>query len=533
MTDYLLLLNAKVYTMDPAAPRAEAVAIRGPRILAVGKEDDLRDLAEGDGWRVIDLGGKTVLPGFIDCHLHFLWYALGPSRVQLDGAYSLEATLNRVKRHVDQAEPGEWVLGWGWNDADWQDAASPSREDLDRVAADNPVALKKKDGHVVWANSLALRVAGIDEQTGDPPGGRIERDEDTGRLVGIFKEEAMDLIYDVAPLPGPETRQEALLRAMREAQALGLTGIHDCDGSESLSDYQEMLSRGELGLRVFMMIPRENLHEEIRLGLRSGFGNEYLRIGNVKVFSDGTLGSQTAQMLEPFVGQPENLGIAAISQEELEDVVERAADAGIACSVHAIGDRANRRVLNAFAKLHQKSTGAGLRHRIEHVQLLHPEDVGRFKELDIIASMQPIHATSDTDLAERYWAGREDWAYAWRSLLNAGARLALGSDAPVESMHPLVGIHAAVTRQRADGQPEGGWYPEQCLSVAQAVHGYTLGAAYSSGEEKEKGSIAAGKLADLAVLSQDIFEIPPQEILNTRVVATIFDGRVVHGDDNL
>lgn len=533
MTDYLLLLNAKVYTMDPSAPQAEAVAIRGSRILGVGKEEDLRNLAEGQGWRVVDLGGKTVLPGFIDCHLHFLWYALGPSRVQLDGAYSLQATLNRVKKHVDQAEPGEWVLGWGWNDADWQDAGSPSREDLDRVAPDNPVAVKKKDGHVVWANSLALRMAGIDEETPDRPGGRIERDEDTGRPVGIFKEEAMDLVYDVAPLPGPETRQEALLRAMREAQALGLTGIHDCDGSESLSDYQEMLSRGELGLRVSMMIPRENLDDEIRLGLRSGFGNEYLRIGNVKVFSDGTLGSQTAQMLEPFVGQPENLGIAAISQEKLEDVVDRAADAGIASSVHAIGDGANRRVLNAFAKLRQKATGAGLRHRIEHAQLLHAEDVLRFKELDIIASMQPIHATSDMVLAERYWAGREDGAYAWRSLLDTGARLAFGSDAPVESMDPLVGIHAAVTRQRADGQPEGGWYPQQRLSVAEAVHGYTLGAAYASGEENDKGSISVGKLADLVVLSQDIFGILPQEILNTRVVATVFDGRVVHGDDEL
>jgi predicted amidohydrolase YtcJ len=533
MTDHLLLLNGSIRTMDKAVPRANAVAIRGSRVIAVGTDDELRDLAQDPVWRVIDLGGKAVLPGFIDAHLHFLWYALGPSRVLLDGAHTLEATLNRVRRHVEQTDPGEWVLGWGWNPADWQDADWPSKEGLDRVAPENPVALKKKDGHLVWVNSLALRMAGVDGETPDPPGGVIERDDDTGQPTGIFKEEAMDLIYDVAPLPGPETRQEALLRATREAQALGLTGIHDCDGSESLSDYQEMLGRGELGLRVFMLIPRHSLDEAIKLGLRGGFGNEYLRIGTLKLFADGTLGSQTAEMLESFSGQPENLGIAAISQEELEDLMQRAGEAGIACSVHAIGDKANRRVLDAFEKQRDQGSGAGLRHRIEHVQVLHPADIPRFKALDIIASMQPIHATSDMTLADKYWGERARWSYAWRSLLNTGVRLAFGSDAPVEPFNPLVGIHAAVTRQRADGEPAGGWYPQERLSVAEAVHGFTLGAAYASGEEKDRGSISVGKLADLVVLSQDIFETPPREILDTRVVATVFDGKLVFGDDNL
>jgi predicted amidohydrolase YtcJ len=533
MNTRILLLNGKVHTMDSALPQAEAVAIYGSRILAVGKDDDLRNLAQGEGWQAVDLGGKAVLPGFIDCHLHFLWYALGPNRVQLDGAHSLEATLGRVKRHVKERVPGEWILGGGWNDAEWRDGGRASREELDRIAPQNPAALKRKDGHVVWVNSLALQSAGLDEETPDPPGGKMERDEDTGRLVGILKEEAMHLIDDVAPQPGPEARQEALRRAIAEAQRLGLTGIHDCDGSESLSDYQELLSRGELGLRVFMMIPRDNLDEAIRLGVRGGFGNEYLRIGNLKLFSDGTLGSQTAEMLEPFVGQPQNQGIAAISQQELEEFAGRAAEAGIACSVHAIGDKANRRVLDAFAKQRQEHGAIGLRHRIEHVQLLHPTDLPRFKDLDIIASMQPIHATSDMALADKYWGERARWGYAWKSLLNSGTRLALGSDAPVESLDPLVGIHAAVTRQRADGEPEGGWYPQERLSVAEAVHGYTLEAAYASGEEKEKGSITAGKLADLVVLSQDVFEIPPQEILNSCVVATIFDGKIVYGEDNL
>lgn len=537
----LLLLNGTIYTMDTELPKAEAVAIYGSRILAVGEDHDLRPLSKSAGpglagtgtWRVVDLAGKAVVPGFIDCHLHFLWYALGSTRVQLEGAYSLQATLNRVKRHVEQKEPGEWVLGWGWNNAEWPDADWPSREDLDRVTPDNPAALTKKDGHIVWANSLALQMAGVDQETRDPPGGRIERDEETGWPTGIFKEEAMYLIYDAAPLPEPESRQKALRTAIGEAQALGLTGIHDCDGSESLSDYQQLLSQDELGLRVFMMIPRESLDEAIKVGLRSGFGSEYLRIGNLKLFADGTLGSQTAEMLDPFAGQPKNRGIAAISQQELEDLVGRASGAGIACSIHAIGDAANRRVLDAFAKQRQTGVGTALRHRIEHVQLLHPDDLPRFKELDIIASMQPIHATSDMELADKYWGERARWGYAWRSILNAGGRLAFGSDAPVESLSPLVGIHAAVTRQRGSGEPEAGWHPQERVDVVEALHGYTLGAAYASVEEKDKGSISVGKLADLVVLSHDIFDIPPEEILNTRVVATIFDGKIVFGGDNL
>ncbi len=533
MTDHLLLLNGNIRTMDPIAPLADAVAVRGSRIEAVGEGNELRDLAKGPDWRVIDLGGKTVLPGFIDSHLHFLWYALGPSGVLLDGAYTLQATLNRVKRHLGQTEPGEWVVGLGWNDADWKDGGLPTREALDTVAPQNPVVLTRKDGHVVWANSLALQMAGVDESTPDPPGGKIERDEETGRPVGIFKEKARHLILDAAPVPGPEARQEALIRVIREAQTLGVTGIHDCDGSESLADYQNLLSRGELGLRVFMMIPRDNLDEAIKLGLRSGFGNEYLRIGTLKIFADGTLGSQTAEMLEPFNGQPDNRGIAATSQEELEDLVGRASAAGIACSVHAIGDKANRRVLDAFAKQRSEGSGRELRHRVEHVQLLHPDDISRFKELRILACMQPIHATSDMTLADEHWGERARWSYAWKSLLNAGARLAFGSDAPVEPVNPLLGIHAAVTRQRASGEPEGGWYPQERLSVLEAVHGFTLGAAYASGEEKDKGSISVGKLADLAILSQDIFEIPARAMLDTRVVATVFDGKIVFGEENL
>lgn len=531
----LLLLNGQVYTYDNAMPRAEAVAIRGSRIRAVGKSYDLRVLRRTDSCQVIDLKGKAVLPGFTDCHLHVLRYGWSLTRLYLDGIRSKQGVLAAVAKHVRQERPGEWVQGLGWSDADWPRGESPAKEDLDRVAPHNPVALARKDGHSYWVNSLALRLTEIDQHTPDPPGGRIERDENTGELTGILKETAIDLFCGHVPMPGSEMRQQALRAAIQQAQRLGLTGVHDCglDSSESFSDYQELLARGELAIRVYAMLPRENLDQAVKMGLRSGFGNERLRVGHVKLFADGSLGSQTAEMLEPLVGQRQNRGIAVTSQRELEDLVLCASDGGIGCAVHAIGDSANRRVLDAFGRQRKEGRRSALRHRIEHAQLLHPADISRFKELDIIASMQPIHATSDMVLADRYWGQRARWSYAWKSLLDAGARLAFGSDAPVESPDPLLGIHAAVTRQRAGGEPAGGWYPEQRLSVAEAVHGYTLGAAYSSGEEDDKGSISMGKLADLVILSQDIFRIAPEEILNTRVLATVFDGHIVFGGDGL
>lgn len=540
MDDRLLLLNGTIYTMDPARPHAQALAVKGPRIEAVGTDEELSGLATQGDWRTIDLQGRAVLPGFTDCHLHFLECAMRASSLSLAEDLSLEETLSRVREFVQSVETGTWVRGWGWSDSTWPSSSVAWRQLLDAAAPHHPVVLSKKDGHVIWANSEALRRAGVDENTPEPPGGVIERDPGTGQPSGIFKEAAMHLVCDAIPSFRAQERQAALARAVGQAWELGITGIHDCGlwqsvegGNESFSDYQEMIGRDELGLRVFMMIPRASLDQAINVGLRTGFGNAYLRVGNVKLFCDGTLGSQTAQMLEPFEVQPDNLGVEVISREELEDTVRRAAGAGIACSVHAIGDRASRRVLDAVEKQRRAGLGLQLRHRIEHAQLLHPDDIPRFKQLQVIASMQPIHATQDMCLADRYWGQRARFAYAWRSLREAGARLAFGSDAPVESMNPLVGIHAAVTRQRADGQPAAGWYPEQRLTVAEAVHAYTLGAAYASGTERETGSLTRGKLADLVVLSEDIFKSAPQDVPTARVLATVFDGRVVYGAEDL
>jgi predicted amidohydrolase YtcJ len=521
----LLLLNGKIYTMHSGLPRAQAVALEGNRILAVGSNEEVRAQTRGGGWERLDLEGNAVMPGFIDCHVHFLDFALGFKRLDFKGVDSLEGALELVRERAQKSSPGEWITGFGWDHHLWQ-GGFPRKEDVDRVAPVNPVALTRKDGHLIWVNSLALERAGIDEGTPDPPGGEIERDEQGP--TGILKERALELIEEILPPSSPQTRQEALREAIGKAQGFGLTDIHDCEGSEALADFQTLLAQGELEVRVYMMIPQESLERVISLGLKTGFGNDYLRLGDLKVFADGSLGSQTAHMLEPFHGQPDNFGIPVLSPDELQDIVGRADEAEIACAVHAIGDAANRKALDVFARLRAKAVRGGLRHRIEHAQLLHPDDIPRFKRLGIIASMQPIHATSDMVMADRYWGERARYSYAWRSLLDSGAHLAFGSDCPVESLDPLMGIHAAVTRQRASGEPEGGWYPQERLTVAEAVHAYTWGAAYASGEEGAKGSIAPGKLADLVVLSRDIFEIPPGEILEAEVLYTIFDGRVVY-----
>jgi predicted amidohydrolase YtcJ len=333
--------------------------------------------------------------------------------------------------------------------------------------------------------------------------------------------------------PALEEMMEAIRTATARAHKLGLVGVHTMEGGDAFAAFQQLEAAGELDMRVLMQIPEENLDAAIQTGLRSGFGNERLRIGAVKIFADGALGARTAHMLEPFEGEPDNTGIAVATAEHLKDVIGKASRAGIACFVHAIGDRANREVLDAVEASRRKGEGRHLRHRIEHTQLLHPRDIPRLAQLGVIASMQPIHATQDMLLANNHWGARSAGAYAFRSLLNSGAVLAFGSDSPVEDLNVMKGIHAAVTRRRADGSPgPDGWYPEQRLTVAEAVHAYTAGAAYASGEETRKGTLSPGKVADLVVLSQDIFSVDPMAILETEVVATMFDGDFVYARED-
>jgi predicted amidohydrolase YtcJ len=521
----LILYNGAIHTMDPARPLASAVACRDGRILAVGADAAAR-AAAGPGAESIDLHGRTVIPGLTDAHVHFLWYAVGLSRPNLDGARSLPEALARLRVALGTAGPGEWILGSGWNHEDWARPIFPCRQDLDLLTPDRPVVLRRKDGHSVWANSLALERAGISAKTADPAGGVIDRDEH-GDPTGILRENAMDLVLACVPQPGPDSLRLALRAGMARAHAAGLTGIHDMEGPEALAQFQEAHARGELKLRVTMQIPAGSLDHALALGLRTGLGDDMVRIGHLKLFADGSLGSQTAWMLQPFAGQPGNTGVAATPPEVMEQMVERAAQGGIACAIHAIGDRANRQALDIHQRVCE-GPWAGLRQRLEHVQLLHPDDLPRLAQLGVVASMQPIHATSDRYTADRLWGDRCRFAYAWRGLLDSGAVLAFGSDCPVESLEPLQGIYAAVTRKRAAEADSEPWHPKQCVTVEEAVRAFTWGSAYACGQENRLGTITPGKLADLVVLSQDIFVSPPESILAAQVDHCIVGGEVVH-----
>jgi predicted amidohydrolase YtcJ len=523
----LVLYNGNIHTMDKEQPRASAVAIAGDRFVAVGDDAAMRGLLEPDG-RAIDLGGRTVTPGFIDAHIHFLSYGLSLRAIDLVNTPTLASAQERVRARAETTPAGQWLIGRGWEQSIWGNGDFPTREDLDAITTGHPVFLTRKCGHVGWANSRALELAGIDAETPDPDGGEIERTA-SGEPTGILKETALALMFRILADPSPEEAVDAVRAAMQTVHKMGIVGIHNLEGASALRAMQDLRASGELKLRVMAQIPETELDAAIQLGIQSGLGDEILRIGALKVFSDGALGARTAWMIEPYEGEPENYGIAVADAEHMRVVVEKASRAGLAVFTHAIGDMANRIVLDAIEATRRQGIGLHLRHRIEHAQVLHPDDIDRFAALDVIASMQPIHATQDMLLSDKNWGARSRYAYAWRSLWDSGALLAFGSDAPVETPDVIQGIHAAITRCRADGTPGGdGWIPEEKISVEEAVWAYTVGAAYAGGEEQIKGSITPGKLADLVVLSQDIFSVNPMAILETDVVATVFGGEFVH-----
>jgi predicted amidohydrolase YtcJ len=521
-----------VYTMDAAHPRAQALAIAGNRILALGDEADLRPLLRPGG-RAVDLAGQAAIPGLIDAHIHFGWYswATYQGEVDLDNVATKAEAVARVASQAQKVPAGRWIQGAGWNKNVWPDRSFPTAADLDTVIRDHPVALEDKSHHATWVNSRALELAGVTAATEAPPGGEIVRDE-RGEPTGILLETAAQLIHDRIPDPDVDTMVEALRQGIAQAHRLGLAGVHDPGHATVLSALQVLRERDELGLRALVHIPIDGLDAALKLGMRSGLGDEYLRIGGIKLFADGALGPQSAHMLAPYEGTDDNTGIPTLTPEELRDVVRRARAGGLSIAAHAIGDAANRSVLDAVefarAEVSEQNHRPRLPDRIEHVQLLHPDDLPRLARLGVVASMQPIHATSDMEMAERHWGRRSDLAYAWRGVLDSGAHLAFGSDCPVETLDPLPGIHAAVTRRRPDGSPgPDGWIPAQRLTVTEAVHAYTLGAAHAAGEAHLKGSLSPGKLADVTILSRDIFAIEPMEIPDARVSMTVFDGRIV------
>lgn len=525
----ILLINPLIYTLDQHQPTATAIAIEAGRILAVGNTDFL--LSEfGDRFQVEDLHHQVILPGLTDAHLHLQLYALELDQVDCETTTYAECLQHLAKR-AQSTPPGEWILGHNWNQNAWNDG-TPNADDLTAVAPHNPVYLMHKSHHSAWVNHRALQFAGLTPDTPDPEAGRIGRNPD-GSLDGILYESASGLVEAILPQPGVSKIAQTLHRAQSHLWRLGLTGVHDMDRRDCFSALQILHQAGELKLRVLKSLPLGDLPYAAGLGLRSGFGDDMLRIGPVKGFMDGALGPHTAAMLAPYAGTTDERGILMMNAEELFEHARLAVDNGFNLAVHAIGDRANHEVLDAYELLRayerDKFRQPALRHRIEHVQLLHPQDVNRLAALDIIASMQPIHATSDMYMADRLWGERARFSYALRSQLEAGAQVAFGSDAPVESPNPFLGLHAAVTRQRTDGSPgEQGWYPEQRLSLLEALHGFTTGSAYAAGLQDKLGRLAPGYLADLVVLDTDPFAIPPHEIQFIQPVRTMVAGEWVY-----
>lgn len=532
MNANLVLYNGVIRTMDTSRPLAGGLAISGERIVAVG-DADLRQQV-GAGGEAVDLGGRLVIPGLIDAHVHLEHFSRSLRMVDLFNTQSAEEAVQRVAARAAQAPPGQWLRGWGWVQELWPGRQFPSAALLDAAVPDHPVCLVAQSGHAAWVNSRALLEAGITAETPDPPGGRIARDEH-GQPSGILFEDAIQLVEDIIPAPSLSELADMLAEALAAANRTGVTGVHDFDGARCFQALQMLRAQGRLTMRVLKNLPVKLLDHAIELGLRWGFGDDFLRIGGIKMFADGALGSRTASMLEPFEGEPDNYGIIVTDKEQLLEDVRRASRAGLPSAIHAIGDRALREVLDVYQSVRSEEAGWGLtpdqrRHRIEHVQLIHPDDRARLGQLHIIASMQPVHITSDMVIADQGWGERADYSYNWRLQLEAGAMLAFGSDVPVEPINPMYGIHAAVTRRRRDGYPgPEGWRSgnNRRLSVEEAVRGFTTGAAYAAGMEDRLGRLAPGYLADLVILDRDIFQIDPMEIHLARPLGVLVGGRWV------
>jgi predicted amidohydrolase YtcJ len=499
----VILENGVIRTMDAALPTARALAIAGDVIVGgIGTHETVLP-----GPERVDLGGRCVLPGFSDSHVHFPTWALARERLSLEGAGSLEGAVARVRDAVADVAPGGWLRGRGWRDGGWD--ATPTRQALDEVSGNILVALEAHDGHSLWLNTAALVQADGDLEVA---GGVVERDE-RGEPTGVLREEAAWRFRDRFVRPSEEEALGAMRSALRVANERGVTAVHDKDGGIGAPAlWQRLLGEAVLTVRVWQSLPAERLEHLERLGLSSPLGDGLLRIGYLKVFMDGTLGSRTARLLD-------GSGVAITSRDDLAEIVRRAAAIRWPVAVHAIGDQANRDALDAFEETREEWAPLGLRHRIEHAQLLGWEDVPRFADIGVAASVQFSHAPSDRDLADRFWPGMADRAYAYRSLWEAGAVVANGSDAPIEDLDPLEGIRAGVLRD---------WHPEQRLTVEQALEATTVTPAWLAGEERRRGRLLPGFVADLVVLDRDPVASPPEELCEVRVVATMLAGRWVH-----
>jgi len=512
-----------IHTGVPGAAPASAILADGEQIVAIGEARDVADRAVGSV-EVIHLEGDAVIPGLYDAHIHTAGFARDLDSVDLRGTATLHEALSRVAAHAATVPVGGWVLGGRWDSNRWAPPAQPDRYALDTVCPDRPVLLPSIDGHTIWVNSAALRRAGIDADSPDPIGGQVGRDAD-GEPTGILRESASEPVRRAMQREHRDDLRGLLLRGQQQLLACGLTSVHDIDGEDARAAYRVMRDAGELRIRVHKAISVSHLESAIAEGRRTGDGDDWLSTGGVKIFSDGALGSHTCHMTTAFAGDPGNTGIAVTPFDDLVALSRAAITAGITVATHAIGDRANELVLDAYQQLAGRLP-AGLRLRIEHAQFLRPQDVGRMARLGVVASMQPTHCTTDHDLVDRLLAGHQVLAYAWRSLLDAGVPLAFGSDAPVEDPDPFQGLHAAITRLTSAGVPPGGWQPEQRLTPSEALAGFTHGPAFAACQENRKGSLTRGRLADFVAVDTDPLTADPEQIRTTRVLATVVGGEI-------
>jgi predicted amidohydrolase YtcJ len=525
----LVLTGANVVTRDSARPSATALAIRGGRIVAVGADADVRALV-GPKTRTLGLAGATVLPGLTDAHVHVEGLGTSLESLSLVGATSLREALDRVGARARTLGPGEWLLGRGWDQNDWTEKRYPTAAELEAVSAGHPVYLTRVDGHAGWANTEALRLAGVTASTPDPEGGRILRDG-AGAPAGVLVDRAMGLVTAKIPAPSKDVRKRRLLGGMKASAAAGLTSVHDAGVSlDTVALYKELLAAGQMPIRVYVMLRGPEVFLGAGPGLRPeiGLGDGLLTVRSIKAVADGALGSRGALLLAPYSDEPATAGLRTVDPAAFKELLRRALAQGFQVNTHAIGDGANRFVLDAYAEAFGAAGGTAHRWRVEHAQVIAPEDVPRFKSLGVIPSVQPTHCTSDMYWAtDRLGPERAKGAYLWKTFLSQGVVLAGGSDAPVEEIAVVPGLYAAITRQDAKGWPEGGWHPGERVTPAEAVDLFGKGAAYAAFEEADRGTIAVGRRADLTVLDRDPLTAAPRDLLKARVVHTIVGGRVV------
>jgi predicted amidohydrolase YtcJ len=527
----LVIVHANVYTVDPQQPRAQAVAVIGERIVAVGSDQEI-DAWRGPQTQVIDAGGKFLMPGFDDAHVHFISGGAQLDQVQLYDVSSVAEFKRRLAERAAKTSKGEWILGGDWDETKWTPVALPTARLIDDVTPNVPVFISRYDGHAALANSLAMKLAGVDRNTKDVPGGVIVRDSE-GNPTGVFKDAAEGLIYKAVPPMTHEQRLRAARRALAYAASLGVTSVQTMNPDYAdIAVFSELADKGDLTTRIYAAPLETGWEDQAKLGIPRAFGSSWLRIGALKGFADGSLGSETAYMFEPYVDNPKNFGILSDEMqppEAMEERLMKADAAGLQICVHAIGDRAVSMVLDMYQAIEKAHGYHDQRFRIEHAQHVAPRDFARFASLHVIASMQPYHAIDDGRWADtRIGPQVARYSYAWRSMLDHGVILAFGTDWDVAPLNPMLGLYAAVTRATLDGKHPGGWVPEEKITLPEAIYAYTMGSAFAEFQEKQKGSITRGKLADMVLLSDDLFHIKSEAIRDVKVETTIVGGKVVY-----